>query len=133
MFDLDQQAFFEMTIADKFCILPTDPDRWKIGEPEYLQKGKNCSIKVPVTVSAALAFKVNFTTYISVAKGPEESIKDINPDLSGILSDEKTVAQIKSAISKQMSAFQGPLPNKLQESLQRIADEGCTGIICILI
>ena len=128
-----------------YGIVTPSIDELELEEPEMVKQGSRFGVKLKATAPSIHMIKTNVTTEVSPIVGSEKQSEElVNYLLSEFESDPKKIWESnifgKSLHSLENEGLQTKLSKmpedaqiKLQETLERIVNEGSGGLICIIL
>ena len=128
-----------------YGIVDPDPDKMEISEPEIFKSGTKFGVRLHAKASGLHLIRVDIENDIEPLIGTEQQSKDfmayLNENAEGDGQDYlKTNLFGKSLYDLISDGMQGKGANmneqvqmKLHAALQKIANEGCSGMICIML
>lgn len=131
--------------AKGYGIVTPTIDELVLDEPEMVKQGSRFGVKLRATAPSIHMIKTNVTTEISPIVGSEKQSEDlVNYLLSGFKDDPKKIWEsnifgksLHELVNEGLQAKLSKMPEdaqlKLQETLERIVNEGSGGLICIIL
>ena len=128
-----------------YGIVIPDSAQMKLEEPQIVRQGGKYTVKLKANAPAIHMLMTNVETEVSPALGGETASEDIiNFLLQGFEGDVNRIWEsnifgkslydiAEEGLSAKIDAFPDGAKAKLQETLQRIINEGSGGLICILL
>ena len=128
-----------------YGIVSPSIDDMVLAEPEMVKQGSRFGVKLKATAPSIHMIKTNVTTEISPIVGSEKQSEDlVNYLLSGFENDPKQIWEsnifgksLHELVNEGLQAKLSKMPEdaqiKLQETLERIVNEGSGGLICIIL
>lgn len=136
-------AALEKAMQTGYGIVDPDPDKIEISEPELFRNGQKYGVRLHAKASGMHLIRVDIESDIEPLIGTEQQSKDFMTYLSenGDEGDYlKTNLFGKSLYELISDGMQGKGSNmneqvqmKLHGALQKIANDGCNGMICIML
>ncbi len=120
-------------------------DELILEEPEMIKQGSRFGVKLKATAPSIHLIKTNVETEVSPIVGSEKQSEElVNYLLSGFESDPKQIWDsnifgkslhelINEGLQTKLSKMPEDAQVKLQETLERIVNEGSGGLICIIL
>ena len=120
-------------------------DELILEEPEMVKQGSRFGVKLKATAPSIHMIKTNVTTEVSPIVGSERQSEElVNYLLSGFENDPKKIWEsnifgrsLHELVNEGLQAKLAKMPEdaqiKLQETLERIVNEGSGGLICIIL
>jgi stage IV sporulation protein A len=114
-------------------------------EPEMVKQGSRFGVKLKATAPSIHLIRTNVTTEVSPIVGSEKQSEElVNYLLSGFENDPKQIWQsnifgkslhelVNEGLQTKLSKMPEDAQIKLQETLERIVNEGSGGLICIIL
>ena len=128
-----------------YGIVTPSIDELELDEPEMVKQGSRFGVKLKATAPSIHVIKTNVTTEVSPIVGSEKQSEElVNYLLSEFESDPKKIWEsnifgksLHSLVNEGLQAKLSKMPEdaqiKLQETLERIVNEGSGGLICIIL
>lgn len=128
-----------------YGIVTPSIDELVLAEPEMVKQGSRFGVKLKATAPSLHIIKANIETEVSPIVGSEKQSEElVNYLLSGFESDPKTIwnsnifgKSLHELVNEGLQAKLAKMPEeaqiKLQETLERIVNEGSGGLICIIL
>lgn len=128
-----------------YGIVTPSIDDLVLDEPELIKQGSRFGVKLKATAPSIHMIKTNVTTEISPIVGSEKQSEElVNYLLSGFESDPKKIWEsnifgrslhelVNEGLQTKLSKMPEDAQLKLQETLERIVNEGSGGLICIIL
>lgn len=128
-----------------YGIVSPSIDDMVLAEPEMVKQGSRFGVKLKATAPSIHMIKTNVTTEISPIVGSEKQSEElVNYLLSGFENDPKKIWEsnifgksLHELVNEGLQAKLSKMPEdaqiKLQETLERIVNEGSGGLICIIL
>jgi stage IV sporulation protein A len=126
-----------------YGIVDPDPDKIEISEPELFRNGQKYGVRLHAKASGMHLIRVDIESDIEPLIGTEQQSRDLMAYLSENVSGDdylKTNLFGKSLYELISDGMQGKGSNmneqvqmKLHGALQKIANDGCNGMICIML
>ena len=131
--------------AKGYGIVTPSMDELILEEPEMVKQGSRFGVKLKATAPSIHMIKTNVTTEVSPIVGSEKQSEElVNYLLSGFENDPKQIWEsnifgksLHELVNEGLQAKLAKMPEdaqmKLQETLERIVNEGSGGLICIIL
>ena len=128
-----------------YGIVTPSIDELELAEPEMVKQGSRFGVKLKATAPSIHLIKTNVTTEVSPIVGSEKQSEElVNYLLSEFESDPKKIWEsnifgksLHSLVNEGLQTKLSKMPEeaqiKLQETLERIVNEGSGGLICIIL
>ena len=128
-----------------YGIVTPSIDELELEEPEMVKQGSRFGVKLKATAPSIHMIKTNVTTEVSPIVGSEKQSEElVNYLLSEFESDPKKIWEsnifgksLHSLVNEGLQTKLSKMPEdaqiKLQETLERIVNEGSGGLICIIL
>ena len=128
-----------------YGIVTPSIDELILEEPEMVKQGSRFGVKLKATAPSIHLIKTNVATEVSPIVGSEKQSEElVNYLLSGFENDPKQIWEsnifgksLHELVNEGLQAKLAKMPEeaqiKLQETLERIVNEGSGGLICIII
>ncbi len=135
----------ERAMQTGYGIVNPDPDKLEISEPEIFRSGAKYGVRLHAKASGLHLIRVDIENDIEPMIGTEQQSKDFIEYLNEKASDSDRNYLRKNLFGKSLydlisESMQGKGSNmneqvqmKLHGALQKIANEGCNGMICIML
>lgn len=143
-FDKISNALEEVN-ATGYGIVTPSIDDLVLDEPEMVKQGSRFGVKLKATAPSIHMIKTNVTTEISPVVGSEKQSEElVNYLLSSFEDDPKKIWEsnifgrslhelVNEGLQTKLSKMPEDAQFKLQETLERIVNEGSGGLICIIL
>ena len=131
--------------AKGYGIVTPSIDDLVLEEPEMVKQGSRFGVKLKATAPSLHIIKTNVTTEVSPIVGSEKQSEElVNYLLSGFENDPKQIWEsnifgkslhelVNEGLQTKLSKMPEDAQIKLQETLERIVNEGSGGLICIIL
>ncbi len=131
--------------AKGYGIVTPSIDELVLEEPEMVKQGSRFGVKLKATAPSIHLIKTNVTTEVSPIVGSEKQSEElVNYLLSGFENDPKQIWEsnifgkslhelVNEGLQTKLSKMPEEAQLKLQETLERIVNEGSGGLICIIL
>lgn len=131
--------------AKGYGIVTPSIDELVLDEPEMIKQGSRFGVKLKATAPSIHMIKTNVTTEVSPIVGSEKQSEElVNYLLSGFENDPKKIWEsnifgrslnelVNEGLQTKLSKMPEEAQFKLQETLERIVNEGSGGLICIIL
>lgn len=131
--------------AKGYGIVTPSIDELVLEEPEMVKQGSRFGVKLRANAPSIHMIRTNVTTEVSPIVGSEKQSEElVNYLLSGFESDPKKIWEsnifgksLHELVNEGLQAKLSKMPEeaqiKLQETLERIVNEGSGGLICIIL
>ncbi len=142
----DKVAYaLEEVNAKGYGIVTPSIDDLVLAEPEMVKQGSRFGVKLKATAPSIHLIKTNVETEISPIVGSEKQSEElVNYLLSGFENDPKEIWKsnifgkslhelVNEGLQTKLSKMPEDAQIKLQETLERIVNEGSGGLICIIL
>ena len=128
-----------------YGIVTPSIDELILDEPEMVKQGSRFGVKLKATAPSIHLIKTNVTTEVSPIVGSEKQSEElVNYLLSEFESDPKKIWEsnifgkslhelVNEGLQTKLSKMPEDAQIKLQETLERIVNEGSGGLICIIL
>lgn len=128
-----------------YGIVTPSIDELILNEPEIVKQGSRFGVKLKATAPSLHIIKTNVTTEVSPIVGSEKQSEElVNYLLSGFENNPKTIwnsnifgKSLHELVNEGLQTKLAKMPEdaqvKLQETLERIVNEGSGGLICIIL
>ena len=131
--------------AKGYGIVTPSIDELVLDEPEMVKQGSRFGVKLKATAPSIHMIKTNVTTEVSPIVGSEKQSEElVNYLLSGFEDDPTKIWEsnifgrslnelVNEGLQTKLSKMPEEAQLKLQETLERIVNEGSGGLICIIL
>ena len=128
-----------------YGIVTPSIDELVLAEPEMVKQGSRFGVKLKATAPSLHIIKANIETEVSPIVGSEKQSEElVNYLLSGFESDPQKIWNsnifgkslhelVNEGLQTKLSKMPEEAQLKLQETLERIVNEGSGGLICIIL
>ena len=128
-----------------YGIVTPSIDELILNEPEMVKQGSRFGVKLKATAPSLHIIKANIETEVSPIVGSEKQSEElVNYLLSGFESDPQKIwnsnifgKSLHELVNEGLQAKLAKMPEeaqmRLQETLERIVNEGSGGLICIIL
>jgi stage IV sporulation protein A len=139
------RAALEDVRTNGYGVVMPDSSQMQLEEPQIVRQGGKYSVKLKASAPAIHMLMTNIETEVTPAIGGSTASEDIiNFLLQGFDGDVNRIWQsnifgkslydiAEEGLSSKIEALPESAKTKLQETLQRIINEGSSGLICILL
>lgn len=143
-YDKIANALEEVNAKGYGIVTPT-ADELELDEPEMVKQGSRFGVKLRATAPSIHLIKTNVTTEVSPIVGSEKQSEElVNYLLSEFESDPKKIWEsnifgkslhelVNEGLQTKLAKMPEDAQIKLQETLERIVNEGSGGLICIIL
>ena len=144
--EYDKIAYaLEEVKATGYGIVTPSIDELILDEPEMVKQGSRFGVKLRATAPSLHIIRANIETEVSPIVGSEKQSEElVNYLLSEFESDPKKIWEsnifgkslhelVNEGLQTKLSKMPGDAQAKLQETLERIVNEGSGGLICIIL
>ena len=128
-----------------YGMVPPSIDEMELEEPEIIQQGNKFGVRLKAKSSGLQLFRVDMQTEVNPIVGSAEQsealmnylMERFEKDPAAIWEMNIFGKNLYDLVRDSMAGKAGRMPEavqqKLQKTLQRIANDGCNGLICILL
>ena len=128
-----------------YGMVPPSIDEMELEEPEIIQQGNKFGVRLKAKSSGLQLFRVDMATEVNPIVGSAEQsealmdylMERFEKDPAAIWQTNIFGKNLYDLVRDSMAGKAGRMPEavqqKLQKTLQRIANDGCNGLICILL
>ncbi|MCL2486468.1 MAG: stage IV sporulation protein A, partial [Oscillospiraceae bacterium] len=114
-------------------------------EPEMMKQGGRYGVKLRASAPSIHMLKANITTEVAPVVGSEKQSEDlVYYLLNGFEDNPSTIWQsnifgkslhelVNEGLHNKLNKMPTDARGKLQETVERVINEGCTGLICIIL
>ena len=144
--EYDKIAYaLEEVKAKGYGIVTPSMDELILDEPEMVKQGSRYGVKLKATAPSIHLIKADIETEVSPIVGSEKQSEElVNYLLSEFESDPKKIWEsnifgkslhelVNEGLQNKLSRMPEDAQGKLQETLERIVNEGSGGLICIIL
>ena len=144
--DYDKMAYALHEVNEKgYGIVTPSIEDLILDEPEIVKQGSKYGVKLKAKAPSIHMIKINTETEVSPIVGSEKQSEDlIKYLLSGFENDPKQIWEsnifgkslhelVNEGLQNKLAKMPEEAQCKLQETLQRIVNEGSGGLICIIL
>lgn len=135
----------EQAVATGYGTVPPDMDDMVLDEPEIVQRGGRFGVKLRAHASGLHIIRVNIESEVAPLVGTEEQSEEFANYLSNIF--EKDPAKlwqtdifgkslhdmVREGMASKVSRMPENVQQKLQSTVERMVNDGCNGLICIML
>ena len=131
--------------AKGYGIVTPTMDELELEEPEMVKQGSKFGVKLKAKAPSIHMIKANIETEVSPIVGSEKQSEElVNYLLSEFESDPKKIWEsnifgkslhelVNEGLQNKLSRMPEDAQEKLQETLEKIVNEGSGGLICIIL
>jgi stage IV sporulation protein A len=131
--------------ATGYGIIMPDTDELKLEEPEIVKQGGRYGVKLRASAPSIHLMKANITTEVSPIVGSEKQSEDLVMYLlSGFEEDPVKIwdsnifgKSLHDLVNEGLHTKLARMPidarMRVQETVERVINEGCNGLVCILL
>lgn len=128
-----------------YGLVPPVMDEMELEVPEIVQQGSRFGVKLKAKASSMHMIRVDIESEISPLVGTEEQSEELvaylmetfDKDPQGIwqtnIFGKPLYDLVKDGMMNKVNRMPEEVQQKLQETLQRIANDGCSNLICIML
>lgn len=128
-----------------YGIVSPNIDEMQLDEPEIVQQGSRFGVKLKAKATGIHMIRVDVESEVSPLVGTEEQSEQFMEYLLDNFEKEPTKIWqtnifgkplydlVKDGMTGKVGRMPDPVKQKLQETLQRMVNEGCNGLICIML
>jgi len=128
-----------------YGMVPPVVDEMELAEPEIIQQGNRFAVRLKANATGFQIFRVDMNTEVSPVVGSAEQSEALMDYLmSTFEKDPAAIWQtnifgkslydlVRDSMAGKSSRMPDAVQQKLQKTIQRIANDGCNGLICILL
>lgn len=144
-YDKIAYAFRRKSKQKEYGIVTPSIDELILEEPEMVKQGSRFGVKLKAKAPSIHMIQANIETEVSPIVGSEKQSEDlVNYLLSWIENDHKKIWEsnifgkslhelVNEGLQNKLSKMPEEAQCKLQETLERIVNEGSGGLICIIL
>jgi len=131
--------------ATGYGIIMPDIEELKLEEPEIVKQGGRYGVKLKASAPSIHLMKANITTEVSPIVGSEKQSEDLVMYLlSGFEEDPVKIWDsnifgkslhdlVNEGLHTKLSRMPMDARMRVQETVERVINEGCNGLVCILL
>ena len=139
-----KEALDEVEKTGYGIVMPTMQEL-KLEEPEIVRQGGRYGVRLQASAPSIHMMKANITTQVAPIVGTESQseelimylLKEFEEDPSKIWESDIFGKSLNSLVNEGLhnKLYKMPIDarQKLQETLERVINEGCSGLICIIL
>lgn len=128
-----------------YGMVPPVMDEMVLEEPEIVQHGSRFGVKLRARASGMHIIRVDIESEVSPLVGTEEQSEEFMNYLVNTFENQPTKIwqtnifgkplydMVRDSMASKVNRLPDEVQQKLQETLQRMVNEGCNGLICILL
>jgi stage IV sporulation protein A len=138
-------AALEAAHRTGYGMVPPVMDEMVLEEPEIVQHGSRFGVKLRARASGMHIIRVDIESEVSPLVGTEEQSEEFMNYLVNTFENQPTKIwqtnifgkplydMVRDSMASKVNRLPDEVQQKLQETLQRMVNEGCNGLICILL
>lgn len=131
--------------ATGYGIVMPQMEELTLEEPEIVRQGGRYGVRLRASAPSVHMMKANITTEVSPIVGSERQSEDLIKYLLSEFEDDKTQIWSSNIFGKslhelvneglhaKLAHMPGDARMKMQETIERVINEGCSGLICIIL
>ena len=131
--------------ATGYGIVMPQIDELSLEEPEIVKQGGRYGVRLRASAPSIHMMKANITTEVSPIVGSEKQSEDLVMYLLNEFEEEPTKIWdsnifgkslhelVNEGLHTKLARMPGDARMRLQETLERVINEGCSGLICIIL
>ena len=131
--------------ATGYGIVMPDIDELTLEEPEIMRQGGRYGVRLRASAPSIHMMKANITTEVSPIVGSEKQSEDLVMYLLNEFDDDpvkiwdsnifgKSLHElVNEGLHTKLSRMPSDARQRLQETIERVINEGCSGLICIIL
>ena len=139
-----KDALDEVEATGYGIVMPTT-EELKLEEPEIVKQGGRYGVRLRASAPSIHLMKANITTEVSPIVGSEKQSEDlIKYLLSGFEEDPVSIwdsnifgKSLHDLVNEGLHAKLAHMPTdarmRVQETIERVINDGCNGLVCILL
>ena len=120
-------------------------DELSLEEPEIMHQGGRYGVRLRASAPSIHMMKANITTEVNPIVGSEKQSEDLIKYLLSEFEDDKTKLWgsnifgkslhelVNEGLNTKLARMPGDARLRIQETVERVINEGCNGLICIII
>ena len=131
--------------ATGYGIVMPRTEELSLEEPEIMHQGGRYGVRLRASAPSIHMMRANITTEISPIVGSEKQSEDLIKYLLSEFEDDKTKIWssnifgkslhelVNEGLNTKLSRMPGDARLRIQETVERVINEGCNGLVCIII
>ncbi len=131
--------------ATGYGIVMPNTDELSLEEPEIMRQGGRYGVRLRASAPSIHMMKANITTEVSPIVGSEKQSEDLIKYLLSEFEDDPTKIWssnifgkslhelVNEGLNTKLSRMPGDARMRIQETVERVINEGCNGLVCIII
>ncbi len=131
--------------ATGYGIVMPDTEELSLEEPEIMKQGGRYGVRLRASAPSIHMMKANITTEVSPIVGSEKQSEDLIKYLLNEFEDEpqkiwssnifgKSLHElVNEGLNTKLSRMPSDARMRIQETVERVINEGCNGLVCIII
>ncbi len=139
-----KNAIDEVEATGYGIVMPTT-DELTLEEPEIMKQGGRYGVRLRASAPSIHMMKANITTEVSPIVGSEKQSEDLIKYLLSEFEDQpqniwdsnifgKSLHElVNEGLNTKLSRMPGDARMRIQETVERVINEGCNGLVCIII
>lgn len=139
-----KNALDEVEATGYGIVMPTT-DELSLEEPEIMKQGGRYGVRLRASAPSVHMMKANITTEVSPIVGSEKQSEDLIKYLLSEFEDDPTKIWssnifgkslhelVNEGLNTKLARMPGDARMRIQETVERVINEGCNGLVCIII
>lgn len=139
-----KSALDEVEATGYGIVMPTTSEL-SLEEPEIMKQGGRYGVRLRASAPSIHMMKANITTEVSPIVGSEKQSEDLIKYLLSEFEDDPTKIWssnifgkslhelVNEGLNTKLSRMPGDARMRIQETVERVINEGCNGLVCIII
>ncbi len=139
-----KNALDEVEATGYGIVMPTT-EELSLEEPEIMRQGGRYGVRLRASAPSIHMMKANITTEVSPIVGSEKQSEDLIKYLLSEFEDDPTKIWssnifgkslhelVNEGLNTKLSRMPGDARMRIQETVERVINEGCNGLVCIII
>ena len=139
-----KNALDEVEATGYGIVLPTI-DELTLEEPEIMRQGGRYGVRLRASAPSIHMMKADITTEVSPIVGSEKQSEDLIKYLLSEFEDDKAKIWnsnifgkslhelVNEGLNTKLSRMPSDARMRIQETVERVINEGCNGLVCIII
>ncbi len=131
--------------ATGYGIVMPSTEELSLEEPEIMRQGGRYGVRLRASAPSIHMMKANITTEVSPIVGSEKQSEDLIKYLLSEFEDDPTKIWssnifgkslhelVNEGLNTKLSRMPGDARMRIQETVERVINEGCNGLVCIII
>ena len=136
-------SVLEQVNSNGYGLVMPEKNNIRLGTPEVIKTGVQCGVRITANAPSVNMIKANITTEIMPLVGSKEQADDLityisdnsnGDDIWGVNIFGKTIEQlVDDGLNNKVSKIGAESQQKLQNTMEKIVNDGNGGMVCIII